>query len=75
MTRIFGALLLVSAALILTSCKDDEPGIPESVVSWTLTLPETASDGTVSDVTALLPISIPVRRIKVQLLRLPKRLS
>lgn len=53
MTRIFGALLLVSAALILTSCKDDEPGIPESVVSWTLTLPETASDGTVSDVTAL----------------------
>ena len=32
MTRIFGALLLVSAALILTSCKDDEPGIPESVV-------------------------------------------
>lgn len=53
MTRIFGALLLVSAALILTSCKDDEPGIPESVVSWTLTLPETASDGTVSDVTSL----------------------
>ena len=53
MTRIFGVLLLVASAVILTSCKDDEPAIPESVVNWTLTLPETASDGTVSDVTAL----------------------
>lgn len=52
MTRIFGTLLLVAVAVILTSCKDDEPGVPESVVSWTLALPETASDGTVSDVTA-----------------------
>ena len=43
MTRIFGTLLLVAVAVILTSCKDDEPGVPESVVSWTLALPETAS--------------------------------
>ena len=49
----FGVLLLVASAVILTSCKDDEPAIPERSELDADIAGETASDGTVSDVTAL----------------------
>ena len=41
------------AALTLSSCQKENQGLPTSNVTWNLTLPESASDGTVSETKAV----------------------
>lgn len=53
MTRVLGVLLFVLAALTLSSCQKENQGLPTSNVTWNLTLPESASDGTVSETKAV----------------------
>ena len=49
MTRVLGVLLFVFAGLTLSSCQIWNKGLPTSNVTWNLTLPESASDGTISE--------------------------
>ena len=49
-----GAVALLAAIATFTSCKDDGNLVPESKITWTLTLPGGSGDGTLSDAVAAL---------------------
>ncbi len=45
-------MLVVAVALSLGACSNDNPPIPQSQVSWTLTLPDEAQNGSLSELKA-----------------------
>ena len=58
--NLFQAILLAFIIpFTFTACDDDDKAVPESQVSWTLSLPEDIENPTLSDLK--LPISVLIR--------------